>query len=72
MRSRRRAAEVFDQESLVGTAAADVDVEFTIDGDEVAVAEGVDDGCGSSDEAGVLRVGEVLEVLDRLVELASL
>src|SRR5919202_3784469 len=51
---------------------ADVEVEITVEGEIEPVAQGVGDGMGGTDEGLIVLVGEVLEVLNGLVELTGL
>jgi hypothetical protein len=51
---------------------ADIEVEITIEGEVEPVAQGIGDGMGGTDEGLIVLVGEVLEVLNGLVELTGL
>src|SRR5215216_3598694 len=64
-----RAVEGTEEEAVLGLGGANVEVEVAFEGDVVAVLLGVHDGGAGSDEAGVLIVGEGLEISYGLVEL---
>ncbi len=56
---------------MLFSSAAEVKVEVSVEGEVELVARGVDDGGRGADVGLVDVVGEVLEVPDGLVELAS-